>query len=372
MKQKPINPSSLFRDDIPSAKRIRQARELGGMTQAELADRVGVSQGLIAQIEGSFKLGSPELIQKIAVQTKRFEPLFFYKDPRIEFMPGSVMFRAMSRTTRSEETEARRYAEVVCELALVLLRHIKPMEFKLRSALSTDPVESAQSVRRLLALSADEPIPHLLREIEKSGVLVLTLPIALPKRDALSLWSEALGMPVIALSGGYPGDRTRLSAAHELGHIVLKHSRVLGAGEEQQAYQFGAELLMPETAMRRGMVQPVTLSSLADLKARWRVSIHALVHRGADLGILTEQRARYLYTQLSSQGMRKNEPVSIPMERPRLLRQLVERVYGTDIQRLAHEIGYRADFVREILNAYEGQQPEEKPLPTKVVSFRRR
>lgn len=362
----------MFRDDIPSGKRVRQARELNGMTQSELADRLGVSQGLIAQIEGSFKLASPELIQKIAVQTKRFDPSFFYREPLVEFLPESVMFRAMSRMTRNEETEARRYAEVVCEMAGLLLRYIKPMEFKLRSALSTDVVDAARRVRNLLGLSEEQPLPHLLREIEKSGVLALTLPISLPKRDALSLWGEHLNMPVIALSAGYPGDRMRLSAAHELGHIVLKHSRVLGAGEEQQAYQFAAELLMPETAMRREITQPVTISSLANLKSRWRVSIQALIRRAGELGIITEQRAKYLYIQLSSTGSRKNEPVQIPIERPRLLRQLVERVYGTDIQRLANELGYRSDFVREILNSYEARQPEEDPLSTKVVSFRTR
>ena len=371
MKNKRHQNGSLFGENFPSGDRIRQARELSGLTQSELAHKLGVSQGLIAQFEGSFKLASAEIVQRIAAHTKRFHSVFFYQEPPVEFAAGSVMFRAAARTTRKEETEARRYAEVLCEMASVLLRHIKPLQFRLEGS-ATNPAEAARGVRRVLEIPLTEPIGHLVREIEKSGILVLSLPMDLPKRDALSLWWEELNLPVIALAGARPGDRVRMSAAHELGHIVLGHAKVLKPNEEQEAFEFANELLLPESAMHKEMVGPVTLSILMGLKIRWRVSLQALIRRGGDLGILDESRARYLYTQISVKQWRKNEPIPIPLERPRLLRQLFERVYGEDYTALAGELGYRSEFVRDVLSGYEGKQQNERNHPTTVVLMRRR
>src|SRR5580698_8887561 len=112
---------SLFGDSVPNGKRIRQARELNGLTQSQLAEKIGVSQALIAQVEGSFKFAGTELVHRVAVHSKRFQSSFFYSEPQIEFLAESVMFRAMASTNRAEETEARRYAEIVCELARLLL-----------------------------------------------------------------------------------------------------------------------------------------------------------------------------------------------------------------------------------------------------------
>jgi Zn-dependent peptidase ImmA (M78 family) len=133
------------------------------------------------------------------------------------------------------ESEARRYAEVVCEVAQSLLRHIKPIPLKI-AGMGSNPVEAAKELRSALRIPQNEPIQHLLREIEKGGVLVLALPRSLEGRDALAAWSPALKLPVISLSKGMPGDRLRMSAAHELGHIVLRHSKILHTTEEREAF----------------------------------------------------------------------------------------------------------------------------------------
>jgi len=234
---------------------------------------------------------------------------------------------------------------------------------------SKDPVDAARQTRSTLGIPRDEPIPHLLREIEKSGVLVLALPMELDGRDALSVWVESIGMPVIALSKNRPGDRIRLSAAHEWGHIALKHSKRLHSVEEQAAYRYGSELLMPEMAMRAEMTAPVTLSTLSRLKGRWRVSIQALIHWGQELGIISRAQAEDLYTQLSAKGWRKKEPGEIPQEKPRLVRQLVESVHGDNWGSFADQLGFRREFMAEILDGYERPSPSEK-MGTKVVSMK--
>jgi len=364
-----MNPT-LFKTGF-SGKRVRQVRELMGMTQTEFATKASVSQGAIAQVEGAFKDASADLIQRIASRTKRFEVAFFHNDPPIELSPDSVMFRAKASMTRTEENEARRYTELVCELASLLLRNIKPMQFKLAKITSTVPSEAARETRAILGIPSSEPIPHLLREIEKSGVLVLALPTELQGRDALSVWVDEVKMPVIALSKNRPGDRVRLSAGHEWGHIVLKHSKRLHAKEEREAYEYSAELSLPEAALRREMTTPVTLTTLARLKSRWRMSMQALIRRGQDLGIITDQQSADLYTQLSAKGWRKREPLEIPEEKPRLVRQLTELAYGNNWSTLADELGFKRDFLQEILEGFEGKTGDGNTEPTNVVAMRR-
>src|SRR5262249_36836087 len=107
---------SLFKTSF-SGSRVKQVRELLGENQTEIGASVGVTQGAIAQVEGQFKNASADLVQRIAARSKRFEVPFFYDDPTIELAVDSVMFRAKASMTRTEESQARRYTEVVCELA---------------------------------------------------------------------------------------------------------------------------------------------------------------------------------------------------------------------------------------------------------------
>ena len=80
------------------------------------------------------------------------------------------------------------------------------------------------------------------------------------------------------------GDRRRFSVAHELGHLVL-HQFPQGAPRvlEQQADAFAEAFLLPEAAMREALVPPITLTTLADLKTRWGVSLQALIRRALTL-----------------------------------------------------------------------------------------
>jgi Zn-dependent peptidase ImmA (M78 family) len=75
---------------------------------------------------------------------------------------------------------------------------------------------------------------------------------------------------VIVVTATPSGDRRRFSVAHKLGHLVL-HQVPEGSlhAVEQQADAFAAAFLLPEAAMRKVLVPPITLTTLADLKAHW-------------------------------------------------------------------------------------------------------
>src|SRR5918911_1141940 len=93
---------------IVNGDRIKQAREIRGLTQAELAERIGYSQATIAHLErNSAQLllqPSEKIVQAIALQTG-FPLQFFYQESGPEFPLGSLLFRSR----RSLLTRENRY-----------------------------------------------------------------------------------------------------------------------------------------------------------------------------------------------------------------------------------------------------------------------
>src|SRR5206468_262518 len=99
------------------------------------------------------------------------------------------------------------------------------------------------------------------------------------------------------------GDRLHWTLIHELGHLVLHHPPMGDvASIERQADVFAAEFLMPENAMREEFAPPVTLTTIAALKPRWRVAMGALIRRAHELEFVSSRQYRYLYEQMGGRG----------------------------------------------------------------------
>ena len=160
---------------------------------------------------------------------------------------------------------------------------------------------------------------------------------------------------MIVVAATTAGDRRRFSVAHELGHLVLHHTpEGTPHALERQADAFAEAFLLPAAAMREVLVPPITLTTLADLKARWGVSLQALIRRAHTLDRLTPSQYRSLATQLGARGSRTWEPITVPVERPRALRQVAELLYGVPMnyRRLADEMGLDPSFVQDLLDAH--------------------
>jgi Zn-dependent peptidase ImmA (M78 family)/transcriptional regulator with XRE-family HTH domain len=366
----------LFGDYTPqfNKDRIKQARELSGFTQDELASLVGVKQAWIAKIENGRKAPSPELMSAIAHHVRQPLP-FFTQESILELGDGTLLFRAKASISRKQEIEARRHAEIVLEMALRLSTTFNPIPVVI-TPLNEKPTVAAQIIRKQLGFDDVSPIPHLIRAIEKGGVMVLSVP-SLEDRYAFAAWGgPAQRLPIIAISEGNSADRLRFSVAHELGHLVLHKSvSVTNKDVENQAYVFGAELVAPEKGISRELMkEKITLDRLGELKLRWGMSIQALLRRSFDLGITTERQYRYLLQQIGMRGWRTQEPVdyNIPIEKPRLLRQMAEHLYGEPLNysSVASDAHLDLNRVRDIMERYASSTDVQATgMPSNVVRF---
>lgn len=327
------------------------------MTQSELAQLIGRSQGTVANLEAGLLVPSQEITAEIAKRTG-FPVSFFSVDIQIEFPTDSLMMRARATATRRDLVSASRYAEISYEVVACVLEHYAEL-LPVTIQKADSPILAAQQARRIADLPPDQPIPHVINAIEKTGVVVLALPTDLEKIDAFSLWiGTETRRPVIALCGRKPGDRLRWNVSHERGHLALHADvRQLTAEHHREADQFAAEFLLPEIAMHRELLAPVTLSSLAPLKVRWGVALQSLVRRASDLNIINQWQKQRLFQQIAAKGWKMREPenLDIPTERPRALRKMAEIAYGRPINytRLAAESQLTIEMAKEIVEGYD-------------------
>jgi Zn-dependent peptidase ImmA (M78 family)/transcriptional regulator with XRE-family HTH domain len=320
---------------------VTLAREALGLTQGELADRVGVSQGTLSKLEAGALEPAPETLALLAGELRVPESFFFQR----ELLTGPSVSEFFHRRRQDVPAKLLRQAHATINIILLHLGRL------LRSAEVPDcripkqdadayhsVAEVARAVRAMWGLPAG-PIHNLIHSIEAAGGIVIRCALGSPRVDAISRWVPGLP-PVFFLNSGQPADRERLSLAHELGHMILHHAPT--DDMEMEANAFAGEFLMPASDIRSDFGE-VTLYRLGVLKPYWRSSMAALLHRAADLKMVSERTARFLWMQMGKAGYRRREPpeLDIATEEPRLLQELLR----FHLEDLGYELEQLADLL---------------------------
>lgn len=353
-------------------ERVKQAREFRGLTQKELGEGIWANQSTISQIEKGSIEPSGAVVENIVLRTS-FPLGFFKQPPKTFFSPsGAILFRARRSVSARNKQIAIQYAKLVFEMLEKLEKGLRSISVNIPNY--EDPIEAARLTRRNFSLPPDSPVPNVINCLERNGIIVLVLPIPIEGIDAFCAWAgPSLDRPVIVTHSGKPADRLRFNVVHELGHLVL-HRGKEGASShdwDEQAFEFAAEFLMPTEKIKQEIVSPVSLYSLAKLKPRWRVSIQALIRRAKELQVITGRQYSYLMMQLSAYGWKKNEPANldVPAERPRLLSQVIEMVYGKPVnyRKIASDMCLPLMLVKNAIeecagvDRADGEGEEQKP-----------
>ncbi len=340
--------------------RVKHARLYHGWTQQTLADLAGVSQSAIRQIELTGNV-SEDTLARISDATD-FARWWFDLGPLPDLPSGSLRFRKRASATKRDEERLRAYARQTIE---AITRHleasgaqlppvrIRPMTEHL--PLSREMIQAkAAEARESLGVGPNDPIRNLTNAAERSGIVVVGIAHELQKHDAVSFVTGYLSpRPYIFFTRGHSGDRQRFSLAHEIGHLVLHaYAQVDPETAEREADIFAAELLMPEESALEdiGAGEFVSLRSLAEVKARWGISVRALIRRALDVHLIDAQRRTSLEKQYSARGWHRGEPVLVKEERPALMRSLMDASVGnTSPTRLRASLGLPIMAARELV-----------------------
>ncbi len=345
--------------------RIKLVRELNGWTQSEVAQEHSVTQPFIAQIENGWSPVPADFLQAYAFRTG-FSLSFFEAPPAESELPlGSLLFRARADITEREQKALRAHASLAHEVLERMLAGKSIREIPVRVPnVPGDPERAAALARSELGLAPDSPVAHVVHTMEEAGILVIGLPAAFAKSDAFCVWARTpIGArrPIVVISANRAADRVRLSAAHELGHLVMHNPLPQRPDVHEEANRFAGAFLLPADALRTELEgAPTTLETFLAIKLKWGVSVQAAVVRAHQLGLITPYKYRTLFQRLSAKGWRTHEPLSnrVPLERPRAFRQIAELLYGKRLafDKIADHVGFPETFVRALLEAHASRE----------------
>lgn len=317
-----------------SGSRLMLARQLRGMTQTQLANVVEVGPRVISKYE---KTGEGLGAEKIAAIAKVLQfDVSFFDGPDMEVpTTGSVSFRARSKMSAKKRDQA-----IASSAFGVALSDWMDSEYVLPSASvpdfsGYDPEDAAGALRSEWGLG-DGPIADIVSIIESHGIRVFSVTEASQEVDAYSFWDEPRNRPFVFLTTSKSGERRRMDAAHELGHLALHRKTELDGKEtrdiERQADLFGSAFLMPRRGFSASLSRTISLSEVMRVKQIWKVSAFAVVCRAHTLGLLSDWQYHNLCVTMSKRGMRTSEPDGIEPERSQVddkVLELAREDYGS-------------------------------------------
>lgn len=322
------------------------ARESRGISQKELSESSGISQGKLSKMEnGLFQL-TDEDVDKISMALD-YPKSFFEKDDKLLGIGLSEYFHR-KRQAVSQKVLHKVYAKIEIrrmEIATLLkavdmdkvnIGRIDPMEY------DNDVEQIAQIIRASWNVPKG-PIENVVDLVEEAGAIIIPFDFEKANIDGISLWPSDMP-PLIFVNYDRPMDRVRFTICHELGHLVLHRTPPSdGADIEEQADRFASEFLMPKKDIITSL-RNVSIQRFSALKLYWKTSIASLIKKASDLGTITERQTRYFWMQMGKLGYRTIEPPELcpPIEKPWLLDSIIE-TYQNDLK-------YSAKDMSEILS----------------------
>lgn len=320
-----------------SASRLVVARRRARLSQADLADKVQVTQAAISDYERGRHRPSPDVVDRLAAAT-RFYPSFLRGADVRQLRPQEVTFRSLSRLSapnRDAALAAGVLATIVSSWIDERFHLASPTLADLRGE-QAEP--AAQAVRGLLRLG-EAPIANMVHVLEALGVRVYSLAEECADLDAFSFWHD--GLPYVLLNSAKSAERSRMDAAHELAHLVLHRHAPASRAIERDATDFASALLMPPASMRAQAPTIVTLDGAMTMKRIWGVSLAAVVARLRTLDLISDWTYRRLFIEIGKRGWRTREPQPMPRERSQVLDKVFSalRDDGLDRADVAQQTG---------------------------------
>lgn len=335
--------------------RVNQARVMRAMTVTAAREAVGWKHSRLNRLERSATTALPVEDFERLVQVLRFPPKFFTTAPTSRVHPSDLLFRAPRSITATEREYLAQFAALTGEFLDELHNRVKLPPVRL-PVLATDTAvdDAAESVRKAWGLDPDVPIDYLTHEIERNGVVIVMRRLLtsssrriLGDEDSTGKLDKHLGYsvrvgefntrPLIVVRQSHSWERTRWTLAHEIGHLTLHASGSVNDEREEQASAFASELLAPAAVLAQEVSRAPSLAELLPVKAKWGISLGALLKHLNTSKLLSNQRfealRRQLYTRTNTEtdttwgrvepGWNDRE-----VERPRLISKWLEMAFS--------------------------------------------
>lgn len=316
------------------SKRLLQARKMRGLSLRDLAALLGdkgVSYNALHKYEMGRMMPSSDVLITLSDALK--QPIDFFLRPLLVNLKGIAFRKRTSLGAKQEHAinqEASEFFERYMEIEEILGvagKFKNPFFGHSPIKESADIEKAAIFLRQEWHLGIDA-LPGVINLLEEKYIKIYE--IAAPdKFDGFSGWAG--DVPVIVLNKNYPDDRKRLSALHELGHLILAFPADCIDAKmcEKLCTQFAGAMLLPEAILVQNIGRyrtHIALKELEEIKIRYGISCAAIMMRAQKLKIFTESFMKKFWIIWRKQGLHQCENVKwgIP-ETPVRFNQLILR-----------------------------------------------
>ncbi|WP_367569021.1 ImmA/IrrE family metallo-endopeptidase [Lacrimispora sp.] len=329
--------------------RINQARLSRGLSMSELADLVDVSKQAISQYETGKTKPTDGTLNQIAF-VLRYSADFFRKPvPANSSMASGVFFRSKRTARQKDLKSAEMKIEILREIDDYLSQYIDFPEVNFPRVdydyngiepIGNDIIENyAKQLREYWNLGYG-PIDNLMNVVQRNGIVVSSTKLKLQKLDGLSEWYN--NTPYIFMSRDKDTNcRIRFGIAHEIGHLLMHAGNIppedivkdaVHKKLEDEANRFAGAFLLPKETFRYDVFK-TSIDHFIQLKAKWKVSLSAMIYRCNALDLLTTNQLKYLNDQMTQRVYWHHEPLDneMPIERPFAHKQAINLLLDNDI-----------------------------------------
>jgi Zn-dependent peptidase ImmA (M78 family)/DNA-binding XRE family transcriptional regulator len=335
--------------------RLQRLRRARGLSLEALAAQMGgmVTKQALSKYETGKAVPSAMVLNQLAsVLNVKAAYFFAPQDYEIRF----IAYRKRASLTMKEQQHVESLVEHALEKRVRLQQLLGqglaadvPVQFFHVNSLE-DAEDAAEQLRSRWELGV-EPIANVTHMLEDRLVHVVEVD-AHEHFDGISAVvsddEHATIAAAVVTQHGRPGERQRLSLAHELGHLVLAVDE--GVDVEKAAFRFAGALLAPADVLRHAFGTKRSVLDLEELllaKQHWGLSLQAILHRLHDLEIIDDGYYKQWCIRINKFGWRKQEPAELPSESPQWQRQHVLRLVAEGVM----SAGEATDMLGEPVDA---------------------
>ncbi|OYS44075.1 XRE family transcriptional regulator, partial [Lactobacillus taiwanensis] len=334
-------------------KKLRFLRKKYGCSLRELADKIDYSTTTISKWEKGQSVPTNEIVAKLATIFDVHEN-FFWTSDLIPNINGTVFFRKGAVLPKKNKIEAeskiRLFAlidqkvSLDCNLKQYQLYDLVEKNKEFKALRRDDIAKKAVELRQVLNLGTG-PIYNMTHVAERMGIRVMFSDLESENIDAITGWINE--QPYIILnSRRLSSARIRFNLAHEIGHILLhsKYSQhIINNTQyhkeiEHEANQFAGLFLISDRSLALDM-DKTNMKFLIELKKKWGLSLQALIYRGNEIDLISDQQALFLRQTIYRNSWRIHEPLDkvIPIEYPNFY-EAAFKYLDIDVKRFITEI----------------------------------
>ncbi|MDP4227919.1 MAG: XRE family transcriptional regulator [Bacteroidota bacterium] len=276
------------------SKRLKSARILAALSQDELVEKMGniVSKNAISKYEKGEMMADGSILLALA-KALNVKPDYFFRPftieiEKVEFRKKQNLYVKHVNSIKQTVTDIlERYLEVEQFLNIESSFTNPITGIKITSL--TDVENAATKVRYAWNLGL-KALPNVIDLLEGKEIKVIEID-APNEFDGLSGWADGR-IPIIVINKNYNVERKRLTALHELGHLIMALSGdITDKDKEKLCFQFAGAVLLPETTFKTEIGESrshISISELIAIKETYGISIQAIMARAKDLEIINK------------------------------------------------------------------------------------